>query len=209
MSRTYSRDDVQFHSDGYGRESNPAVNVKVYTGLRDCWKEFARDELPDPRFTLDWIEDNASAEHLDAIFWSACEAEFEYLEGWVTGSEGDSLFPGHRVTLEREGRSGRWAVVHGLPELEEWDAVLLARWRKFERIAKEIAAGIPYQMLSSLYINDFEIWANEREDESDANTEVDVAEGLANHLRVQKIYAETDTSKDGWLTDMSRKLDAI
>lgn len=156
MSRGYSRDDVQTHSDGFGRCARPAVNVKVYRDIRDAWREFEREEQPEPGFTLEWVEDNVSEETLDAVFWHCCEAEFEYLESWATGADGDPLFPGYRVTLEREGRSGGWVVVDGLPELEDWDAVLIARWRRFERIAREIADGIPFQMLASIYLNDYE-----------------------------------------------------
>jgi hypothetical protein len=173
MNRHYSREDVQTHSDGF-REGRPAVNVKVYRHYSDAWKEFQKQEEPDAGFTLEWIEDNVSDEQLDAIFWHCCEFEFEYLEGWATSKEpGDSLFPDDRVKLWQEGRSGGWIVVDGLPDIDEWDAVRLARWRKFERIARDIADGIPYQVLSSVYINEYEFARDEQaERERAANEDI-------------------------------------
>ena len=157
----YTREYVQTHSDR--GPSRPAVNVKVYTTMQDAWTAFAKDETPDPRFTLDWIEENVSEEALGWVFSSACESESEYLIDWATGADDDGLFPDDRVKLWHEGRQGGWIVVDGLPEIEEWDAIRLARWRKFERIAREIAAGIPYQMLSSIYIKQFEQWSDEQD----------------------------------------------
>ena len=174
MPRTYTRDDVQLHADGFGPR-RPAVNVKVYGSLRDAWAEFQRDEGPDEGFTLEWIEEHVSDDLLDSIFWHTCAAEFEYLAAYATDDE-DAIFPAERygrVTVEQEGRSGGWAVVDGLPDVEEWDAILLARWRKFERVAREIADSVPLQMLSSLYMNEWE-WrqAEAAERERAANTDV-------------------------------------
>jgi hypothetical protein len=173
--RSYSREDVQFHSDGY-RPGKPAVNVKVYKDIRDAWKAFERDEAPDARFTPEWVEENVSDDALDSIFWMTCEFEYEYLEAYATSDE-DAILPG--ASLSREGRSGGWVVVDNLPDLEEWDAVQLAKWRKFERVAREIADGIPLQMLSSIYLNDFEVWADEQEDASASNSEAPVDQALA------------------------------
>jgi hypothetical protein len=170
--RTYTRDDVQTHSDHFG-PGRPAVNVKVYRDLHDAWDEYVRDERQDEGFTLEWIEDNISDDQLDAIFWHACEAEFEYLEGWATSAE-DSLFPDDRVTLHRAGHSGGWIEVEGLPDIEEWDAVRLARWRRFERIARDIADGIPIQMLSLIEINDYE-WARSEDAERTRAANQDIA----------------------------------
>jgi hypothetical protein len=174
MSR-YSRDDVETHADGFG-PIRPAVNVKVYGSLESAWAEFVKDEEPDEGFTLEWIRENVSDESLDAIFWNTCENEFEYLASYATSDE-DAIFPASqygRVTIEREGRSGGWAVVDGLPDIEEWDAVLLARWRKFERVAKDIAAGIMVQVLSSVYINEWE-WQRAETEERERAANQDVA----------------------------------
>ena len=59
-------------------------------------------------------------------------------------------------------------------ELEEWDAVLIARWRRFERIAREIADGIPFQMLADIYLNQFEA-AKEEATERERAARQDIA----------------------------------
>jgi hypothetical protein len=165
----YTRDDVQTHG------SLPAVNVKVYKTLHDAWSTFVREEKPDPRFTLDWIEEHVSETELDSAFWMTCEHESEYLRDWATSTDkDDSLFPDDRLRLWHEGRSSGWIVVSGLPEIEEWDAVRLARWRRFERIARNIADGIPHAMLNALYFNEFEAWADEQDDAAVYNAEVPV-----------------------------------
>jgi hypothetical protein len=170
--RSYSSEDVQTHTDGY-RDPLPAVNVKVYTTIEQAWDQYQREEMPDPGFTLEWIEDNVSEDLLQARWENACEFEYECFEEWATTAE-DSLFPGDNVTLEVQGRSGGWIAVRGLPDLEDWDAVLLARWRKFERIARDIADGIPYQVLSLLYINDYE-WAQDEQREAARAANLDIA----------------------------------
>ncbi len=168
----YSRDDVQTH---YGSD-RPAVNIKVpYRSLEDAWKDHERDERTDDGFTVEWIEENISGEKLDRLFWDACSFELEYLEGWATSTEpGDSLFPDDRVTFEQDGRSGGWLVVHGLPDIEDWDAVRIARWRRFERIARDIAAGIPAQVISLVYINDWQ-WQQDEQAERDRAARQDIA----------------------------------
>lgn len=170
MRNTYSRDDVQTH---YGSD-RPAVNVKVYTGPREAWLDWARYEPDaDPRFTEEWVEEHISEQTLDSLFWLTCEFEWEMVEQDAT-----EIFGSH-VRVEQDGRSGGWAVVAGLPEIEEWDAVALAKWRRFERVARAIAADIPYQILSSVYLNDFEAWKDE---EMERNGDVDVAAAIGGRL---------------------------
>jgi hypothetical protein len=156
---SYSKDDVEFHSDGFNR-SKPAVNVKVYSGLLSvklpiCLggvSEIGSDEIQwqytDPEFTVDWIEENV--EGLDEFFAFACERGWEELQDiaeqiWYSG-----------VKVWQQGRSGGWAVVDGLNHFDHWDAIDLAKWRSFERKAKAIAAGIPEAMMTDIYINEFE-----------------------------------------------------
>ncbi len=150
--RTYTRDDVQTH---YGSD-RPAVNVKIYRDLSDGFRDLSKygDDAPEG-FTEEWVRETFSDQYLDEVFWITCGWEFEYLESWATSPD-DALFPDHHVTLEQDGRSGGWVVVTGLPDIEEWDAILLARWRKFERIARELADDIPYQWVTSLLYNEWE-----------------------------------------------------
>lgn len=37
------------------------------------------------------------------------------------------------VQIYSSGRSGGWLVVHGLGDVEDWDAIELARWTRFQR----------------------------------------------------------------------------
>lgn len=159
--KSYTRDDVSMHGVGYGGRVLPAVNVKVYKNVtREIVEQVNREDGyaadgPD----LEWVE--GRLEDSPDWFDIACENESEYLREW-----GVELFAevGHRVTIWHEGRQGGWLVVDGLPDLEEWDAILLAKWRKFERIARDIADGIPAQMVSLLLLN---VWEPEQEEHAE------------------------------------------
>ncbi len=180
--RSYSRADVETHSDGF-RPGRPAVNVKVYGSTwqvplpLDLGSSRPSDSDPDdpaswtyhrtdPRFTHEWVEAHVSPDSADAIFWQCCAAGFEMLQ-----EDARELF-GSGVSVYSEGRSGGWAVVDGLALLEEWDAIALGRWRRFELYAKAYASDIPRQMLDSFYVNEFEVWSDALEDSSVANSEV-------------------------------------
>lgn len=138
-----------------GRERLPSVDIKVHTMWQ--WERvvptFVKDNV-DPRFTVEWITEHVSDEDMDTLFWHACEFEFEYFQGWA-----DEIIPG--INLEREGRSGGHMVATNLPDVETWDAIMLGKWAKLARIAREIADGIPYQVIDLIYNNDFERWATE------------------------------------------------
>jgi hypothetical protein len=165
MSRSYSRDDVETH---YG-QNRPAVNVKVYDSLADGFRAFQGYEPDaDSAFTLEWIEENVSDESLDSLFWRVCADEVEQA---VTDAR--EILGVRAQDVEQDGRSGGWLVVTGLPDLEDWDAVQIAKWRKFERYAKSLAGDVMYQVVSSVYLNDFE-WqkAEKAERERAANQDV-------------------------------------
>lgn len=149
-TRTYTRDDVQTHYD-YSR-GGPAVNVKVYQDFRAVFHGLPDSDLSNPHFTLEWVERHCSDEYLDSLFWETCADEWEQIE-----QDAEGIFGPH-VSVEQQGRSGGWAVVHGLPDIEDWDAIRLAKWRKFERYARQIADGVPYQMLARIYDTDFRAW---------------------------------------------------
>jgi hypothetical protein len=151
MSKTYSKADVSFHSDGF-RDRRPAVNVKVHRSLYDLVLP-----LPDtnPHLTREWIESHLSDDDLDWLFWHMCETEMEMIE-----QDAKEIFGSH-VTVEQEGRSGGWVIVVGLDDVDEWDAVALAKWRKFAKYARNIADGIPEQMVYCIELNEFEQWKNQ------------------------------------------------
>jgi hypothetical protein len=149
---TYAKDDVQFHSD-HGWSSRPAVNVKTEPWK---WEDGIADAMGyedfDGRFP-DWYREAAEADGFLDRYWAfACEAGWEQLQ-----TEAEHYF-GSGVSVYAEGRSGGWAVVDGLPDVESWDAVALAKWRGFEKSARIIAAGIPADMAILAAMNGFESW---------------------------------------------------
>jgi hypothetical protein len=131
------------------------VNVKVRTDMHDGWRKF-RTANPDadPRFDEKWLGEHCPDED-GSRFWTACEW------GWETLSEDAREVFGRHVVIYAEGRSGGWCVVSGLRPVDEWDAITLAKWRRFEKWAKAGAADIPYQIISDAYCNDFQAWADE------------------------------------------------
>lgn len=151
-ARRYTKADVTMRRVwGMGGDC-PAVNIKVYKGPSSVtpaeWAQLQTEH--GTGFTAQWCEEHVGDDGMDSWFWDACEFEFEYVQGFA-----DEVLHEH-VTVERDGRSGGWAVVSGLPELEDWDAVALARWRKFERWCREIADGLWYQVYSLIGMNVFD-----------------------------------------------------
>jgi len=165
-----TREDVRYHSDGFGGGGRPAVNVKVYDAFdwrEDLIRRVARDHgepgdvEPFVTFIEEWRE-KVDGEQEWELFGLACSDAFDMLNADVTGENGwkpEGLF-GQAVKLDVEGRSGGWIVVDGLPDVEEWDGVMLARWRSFVKLAGVYVEDVPYQMLSLLYLNDFERWSD-------------------------------------------------
>ena len=148
MIRT--KDDVArcYHESGRFDKDIPHVNVKVRRQLEDV--KFAGDcEIP-AGLTLEWIRANLTDEQLDAIFWMSCEREWEMLQ-----QDAEEIF-GSGVEVNAGGRSSGWACVTGLADIGEWDAVMLAKWRKFARYAGEYAQGIPEQMVYSIAANEWD-----------------------------------------------------
>lgn len=176
--RGYSRENVQTHSQGYYGPQLPAVDVKVRGSWRDVSLPLDLGQVSEDGgatfqpvttpegFSREWLE--GLPEDMQSALWErALESGWESLRGYVA-----ECFPNDNVSVCAEGRSGGWAVVTGLPEIEEWDAVLLARWRKFERLARAEADDIPRAMAELAYLN---LWDNPA-----YNPDADVpVEGLA------------------------------
>lgn len=138
----YRKDDVTFRG---GRAS---VNIKVpWEPLDRTVARLQReDEIP-ATLTEEWIRANVTEEALDALWWDVCADEFEYFTGWAA-----EIMPG--TTFYQDGRSGGWAVSnHTEYDVEGWDAVQLGKWRKIERVAREIAAGVPASVVISVTLN--------------------------------------------------------
>lgn len=150
---SYSKKDVEFHSDGCGRTARPAVNIKV----RGDWRrvplplEFGRcDGEPvrsAPEFTRDWVEAHEAA--FEAAWGQACENGVEQLI-----EDAKTLF-GKHVKVYQEGRSGGWLVVEGLPRFDSWNAVMLGKWRQWECYCQAEARAVPADALWNLYHNAF------------------------------------------------------
>lgn len=152
-----TKDDVEFHLLGNGYRTVPAVNVKVHFWLSDALRTF-REYEPDanPHFTEEWIEKRITDEQMNDLFWLICEWGWEDLQALA-----EEVWGSH-VKVYSEGRSGGWAYVEGIDtDVESWGAIDLARWRRFARGARLEADDVPYRMVSSIYINEFEEWKNQ------------------------------------------------
>ena len=115
----YSKEDVQFHSDRGPRA--PAVNVKCYN-------------FPDAYKIAPYFEADPESAEVE----KALEYSFEsFRESFWEDAQNDAkeIFGAH-VKVYSQGRSGGWLVVSELKDFEDWDAIDLAKWRKFERWMK-------------------------------------------------------------------------
>jgi len=136
-----TKDDIQYHYEGY--RGNPALNVKVYH-FPDIW------DVMD-HFNID---DEALAEQaLNYAFESHACSFWELASDMVA-----EIFPD--TTMYSEGRSGGWLTVHGLDDVENWDAVMLAKWRKLARLvdAEIEYLSSPEQVFDAIEVNR---WAEE------------------------------------------------
>jgi hypothetical protein len=120
------KSDIQTHRDGY-RPSHPAINVKV--------RRFG--------MTVSQIAEHfkcaaQTAERaLDFAFESAREQFWEQAKEFAT-----EIF-GHDVTVYSEGRSGGWLVLHGLPSIDSWDALMV---NKYARLCTWCKSEIEYRI---------------------------------------------------------------
>jgi hypothetical protein len=130
MKRSYNKDDVEFHSEYYGRNNLPAVNVKVYHSP-SIYKII--DAIPE----LKNMEDDELAEVLvekaaEMSFNMECELFWNEFAQEIA----DNHFPEDRVKIWSQGRSNGWLVVEGLKSFDEWNAIDLRRWQGFENAIK-------------------------------------------------------------------------
>lgn len=154
------KDEVEHHSDGY-RPSHPALNIKVGNLWRDV--ERAADEVckdngdEEPARFKEWLHDVVwdHDEPFNSAWESARESVWEMIE-----TDAADIFP-QSVKVYSEGRSGGWLVVHGLPDVEKWDAVLVAKWSKFARFVADYLKGFGYDVCWQLHANAYESWKDE------------------------------------------------
>jgi hypothetical protein len=121
----------------------PSVNVKVHQFgpmIGEIEKRFNCSE--------------AQAEKALEYAWESAQESF--WEDWremANEAEGLPYFAGYSVKIYGEGRSSGHLVVHGLPDVESWDAIILAKWAKF---AKEVRADIDYRRSPEAVFEDIE-----------------------------------------------------
>lgn len=134
----------------------PMVNVKVQNLWSTNWDELAekvaRENYGDaPGFDGAYVERICENDCDDGGWFAlACQSNWEMLE-----NDAHEIF-GKHVKVWSEGRSGGWAVVEGLPDIEEWDAIMVSKWAKFAKYARALADDVPYQMCSLILINRWE-----------------------------------------------------
>ena len=132
--------DVLFHSDGF-RPGNPAIKVK-------CYHFGPSAEAVAARFGCD----KATASKAVEYAWEmACEDFWRQVPEIVA-----ELFPG--AECYSEGRCSGWLVVHGLPDVGGWDAVMLGKWAKLRRL---VASEIKWRASDEQVLEDIEAnqWA--------------------------------------------------
>ena len=145
--KRFTKADVETHSDGYGRGSNPAINVKDYA------TSYSYVVAVMDRFGCS----EATAER--ALEYSADMQRESFWDDWGSRHTLREYFPPSRygkLTVYSEGRSGGWLVVHGLPDIEDWDAIAVADWGRF---ARSVRADVDYRTSLEVAIED--IQANE------------------------------------------------
>lgn len=121
----YSKHDIDTHNVNYGKREYPAINVKV----RSFGRGVSEEDLNCPERVF-----NRAMEY---AFETACQVFWEQAPEIVAGILGVMA-----KEVCRAGRSGGWLVVTGLPPIEEWDAVMLAKWRKTESTIRAMIKGL-------------------------------------------------------------------
>ncbi len=129
--RGYTKQDIDFHREGYGDRFLPAVKVKVYN--------FPTADMVIDRFGCC----ESTAKKLVDWAWESQQEHFwnEGMDGKGEAHDSAEHHLGHGLTVHGEGRSSGWVVVNGLPDADEWDGVALQRWAMFER---EVRAEVKY-----------------------------------------------------------------
>lgn len=152
----FTKADIEFHRLGMGYSFAPAVNVKTNSGYIDRKTvALVAEHNVQPTF-VEWWDENEDkfADQLPDYWEMACE------DGWeMIHNDAQEIFG--KVQVFSEGRSGGWAYIHefrsrdGENPVESWDAIMVAKWAKFSRWAKLIAADVPYVMADMILNNLF------------------------------------------------------
>jgi len=79
--------------------------------------------------------------------------------GWEDAHEAAyEVWGSKTVQIYGDGRSGGWLVVRGLGEVEDWDAIELARWTRFTNLIKDILDGLDYSFAWHAKVNVHDNW---------------------------------------------------
>lgn len=123
---------------------NPAVNIKSYKGLDSVPYT---DIYTEPDFNEDWIRRNLTED--DICEW------FNTSAGWLLENlinEAKELFD-MDLDIFQAGRCGGWLEVVGLPDEEDWDEDLAAKWDKFEGMCEDTVDDWPISTVENIYHN--------------------------------------------------------
>jgi hypothetical protein len=159
--------DVQrsYHT---GTAGWPMLNVKLHDAY--TWRDRAdvAAEVEGDTFCAgfaEWLATSATDDILDTATTVASEMGWERAvesAGEVFG-EAFGHYDHKRRRVWSAGRSGGWLVVEGLPDVETWDAVAVARWSRFAREVRAILDGLAFDALAFLALNVYGPEVDERE----------------------------------------------
>lgn len=150
---TFSKSDITYHQLGYGYDSAPAVNVKVYAyPTDDLVRQVATDLGFDADRVLAWWHEYAESNdalQVDA-FSLACERGYDDLQDYAR-----EIWEDRSLTVYSEGRSGGWAYIDQIraDAVEGWNAIDVMRWARFAKYARACADDVPYRMVNLIVAN--------------------------------------------------------
>lgn len=188
IPRTKADVERSYHQGFSGWDENgrvdrkPMLNVKTYPWWPDAqpFKTEGHEFSGDTEF-WEWAEaherdcDHGSETCPFNRAWEfACEDGWERAAEEANGDRGHPLMSGwtcrltprdrsyHDLGIWSAGRSGGWLVVEGLPNIEDWDAIMLARWRRFAKDVSDLVDDLPYQWIWQLHENFWQPIADKR-----------------------------------------------
>ena len=126
MARRYRKTDVDTRG-GY-----PCINVKV------------RNYGPSTETIMERFKctEELAQQALEWAFEGDCQQFWESFDTGMYNDLNEYYFPGEGASVQQDGRSGGWLVVHGLKDVDDWNAIDVMRWAKFEKsIRGEIKGG--------------------------------------------------------------------
>ena len=100
-------------------ERRPAVNVK-------CRGMFGSEKL-----RREWEARGYPESQIDKALEYCWESHVECF--WENASSDAEELWGSRAKVSSDGRSGGWLVVDGIGSPEDWDAIAIGRWHRFEK----------------------------------------------------------------------------